>query len=110
MVGIQNYGIPHLVARKIAMAHYDVQNSGRNGLSKTLFWEAPNEVAHCTMELVLGITKEITLVPYTQFKRSKYEGTVYNIDLTKTITCSYDKRRIMPNYDTLPFGYVENLH
>jgi G:T-mismatch repair DNA endonuclease (very short patch repair protein) len=56
-------------------------------------------------ELVFDNQKSVTLEPRTQFCKIKYVGTIYNAELTKTVKCTFDKRKILKNFDTVPFGY-----
>ena len=58
-------------------------------------------------ELVFGKKEKITLEPQTQFLRSKFHGVITNAPLVKTATKTYNKRKVLPNFDTLPFGYTE---
>lgn len=58
-------------------------------------------------ELVFGTTDKITLEPQTQFSRSKFEGVVTNSTLIKSVVNTYNKRKVLENFDTRPFGYVE---
>lgn len=58
-------------------------------------------------ELVFDTTRKITLEPQTQFTRSKLEGIVTNTLLVKSVVNTYNKRKILDNFDTLPFGYVD---
>ena len=58
-------------------------------------------------ELVMDFNKTVTLTPQTQFKRCKYGGIIYNTSLVKKLTCTFDKRQILPSLDTIPFGFVE---
>ena len=58
-------------------------------------------------ELILGNIDEITLHPQTQFKRDKFQGVVTNAPLVKKLVPTYNKRRILQNFDTVPFGYIE---
>jgi len=57
-------------------------------------------------ELLFGEKDSITLPPETQFSRSKYDGIIYNTELIKTVKPTFNKRRILPNFDTVPFGFV----
>lgn len=57
-------------------------------------------------ELLFGTIDCITLAPQVQFKRSKYDGIIYNVDLTKSARATFNKRRITDNFDTVPFGYI----
>lgn len=59
-------------------------------------------------DLVFGDLKDITLNPQTQFVRSKFDGMIFNSDLVKTVKCTFNKRRILDNFDTVPFGYVSD--
>ena len=56
-------------------------------------------------DLLYGEVESISLQPQTQFARQKYEGVIFNVDLVKSVKPTFNKRRILPNFDTLPFGY-----
>lgn len=58
-------------------------------------------------ELVFGRKKRIILDPQTQFVRCKFNGVITNVPLVKRITHTFDKRRILKNLNTVPFGYVD---
>lgn len=57
-------------------------------------------------ELVFGETVSVSLIPQTQFVRGKYDGQICNAELVKTVNRTLNKRRILENFDTVPFGYV----
>jgi len=56
-------------------------------------------------ELLFGERASISLAPQVQFNRSKFTGIIYNSDLVKTVTPTFNKRVILSNFDTVPFGY-----
>jgi hypothetical protein len=56
--------------------------------------------------LVYDKQKVITLEPHTQFCKIKYVGTIYNAEIAKRVKCTFDKRKILDNFDTVPFGYA----
>jgi hypothetical protein len=56
-------------------------------------------------ELVFGTTEYISLAPQNQFKRIKYDGVIYNSDMVKRVKATFDKRRILDDFNTLPYGY-----
>lgn len=60
-------------------------------------------------ELLFGERPSITLAPQIQFSRSKYMGMIYNSELVKTVKPTFNKRRILANFDTVPFGYDTSL-
>lgn len=60
-------------------------------------------------ELVFGTVDEIVLEHQTLFKRDKFQGVITNVPLVKKIVPTYNKRKILPNFDTVPFGYIEPL-
>ena len=60
-------------------------------------------------DLVLNFDSSVTLDAQVQFKRSKFEGIIYNADLVKNLRCTFDKRKILPNLDTVPFGYNNTM-
>jgi hypothetical protein len=45
----------------------------------------------------------------TQITRNKYKQDVYNRTIAKHYSIVYDKRQLMENFSTLPFGYNDNL-
>lgn len=57
-------------------------------------------------DLVFGIKQKICTEPEIQFKRSKFEGIITNATLVKTASNTYNKRRVLQNFDTVPFGYT----
>ena len=57
-------------------------------------------------ELLFGKRECINLAPETKFTRSKFDGLIYNTVLSKTIKPTFNKRRILGDFDTVPFGYV----
>ena len=60
-------------------------------------------------ELVFDFNSSVSLVPQIQFTRSKFEGIIFNTPLIKKLRCTFDKRRILPSLDTIPYGYIEKL-
>ena len=59
-------------------------------------------------DLLFGDCSSITLSPQIQFKRDKFMGHIYNTELVKTVKPTFNKRKILPTFDTVPFGYTEN--
>ena len=59
-------------------------------------------------DLVFGTKEKIVLEPQTHFVRSKFHGVITNAPLVKTASKTYNKRKVLPNFDTVPFGYVDN--
>lgn len=60
-------------------------------------------------DLVLGNQKaKIHLPARNKICRDKYANTVYNRQEDRNYSVVYTKRRIVNDYDTLPFGYVDN--
>jgi len=57
-------------------------------------------------DLLLGNKQTISLVPQVQFVREKFNGQIFNMDLVKTARATFNKRRILENFDTVPFGFV----
>jgi hypothetical protein len=56
-------------------------------------------------ELVFGPVSSISLFPHNQFKRMKYDGVIYNADIIKKLKVTFNKRKILNNFDTHPFGF-----
>ena len=50
-----------------------------------------------------GITKEITA---EQFRTARFDGPIKK-SVKKTLKMVYDKRKLLPNFETLPWGYKE---
>lgn len=57
-------------------------------------------------ELVYGNKEEIELVPQTKFHRLKFTGEIINVPLVKRLQHTFNKRKILPNLDTVPYGYI----
>ena len=59
-------------------------------------------------DLLAGNIEQIELEKKTQFVRQKTKGLIYNIESSKKLKLTFDKRRVLENFDTVPFGYVDN--
>jgi len=55
-----------------------------------------------------GSDKSITLPPYSQFVHAKYEGRIFNVEQRKKLKTTFNKRVMLYNFDSLPFGYCDH--
>ena len=72
--------------------------------SQTLNFNSMREALECWMK---GITPPQLITTKTLILRNILKASVYTHKIPKHYGVVYNKRRVLENYDTLPYGYVE---
>ena len=75
----------------------------------TLNYENSHRINFSTIKdlVLVGSSQKINLPARNKICRNKYDNTVYNRMEDRNYSVVYTKRRVLDNYQTLPFGYVD---
>ena len=72
----------------------------------TLNFENSQIINHSTItQLVKGEISNLQTKRENAITRNAFTNEIVNKDQTKTFSCCYNKRVVLENYDTLPYGY-----